>query len=124
MNLNLKEAMAQRVFVVVGDTLNPVKYAYIIKNRLLAQGYTVYCVGKELASLNDVPEDIDVVDLCINRYKGIRLLKECNKSFKSLIIQPGAESEEIISYLKENKLPYMEACILVGLSIYPRHRAV
>lgn len=122
--MNLKAAMEQRVFVVVGDTLNPKKYAYIIKHRLLAQGYTVYCVGKELASINDVPEDIDVIDLCINRHKGIRLLKECKKSFKSLIIQPGAESGEIIRHLEENKLPYMEACILVGLSIYPRHRAV
>jgi predicted CoA-binding protein len=122
--LDLQQAMAQKVFVVVGNTVNPDKYAYIIKHRLLAQGYTVYCVGKELASINDVPEEIDVIDLCINRYKGIRLLKECTKSFKVMIIQPGAESDEILRHLDENKLPYMEACILVGLSLYkPQHRA-
>ena len=122
--MDLQQAMAQRVFVVVGDTLNPEKYAYIIKHRLLAQGYTVYCVGKELASINDVPEEIDVIDLCINRYKGIRLLKECTKSFKTIIIQPGAESDEIFRHLDENKLPYMEACILVGLSLYKRQPKV
>ena len=122
--MDLQQAMAQRVFVVVGDTLNPEKYAYIIKHRLLAQGYTVYCVGKELASINDVPEEIDVIDLCINRYKGIRLLKECTKSFKTMIIQPGAESDEILRHLDENKLPYMEACILVGLSLYKRQPKV
>ena len=118
--MDLQQAMTQRVFVVVGNTLNPEKYAYIIKHRLLAQGYTVYCVGKELASINDVPEAIDVIDLCINHHKGIRLLKECTKSFKTMIIQPGAESNEIFRHLDENNLPYMEACILVGLSLYKR----
>ena len=48
--MELKEIMALSRFAVLGDTLNPEKYAYKIKHALLEKGYTVYPVGKELAS--------------------------------------------------------------------------
>jgi len=102
----------------VGDTLNPEKYAYKIKQGLLEHGYTVHAVGKELASFNDIPGEIDIIDLCINPVKGLALIKECKKSFKCIVIQPGAESEELLSYLNEKNLPYIEGCVLVGLSLY------
>ena len=117
--MDLREIMEQKVFVVVGDTLNESKYACIIKNRLLDQKYQVYCVGKELASINEVEDEIDVVDLCIHPAKGICLLKEMNKQVKCVLIQPGAESEEIFAYLKQEKIPYVEGCVLVGLKLYP-----
>lgn len=78
--MELKEIMALSRFAVLGDTLNPEKYAYKIKHALLEKGYTVYPVGKELASLNDIPDDIDVIDLCIHPTKGLKLLQECKKS--------------------------------------------
>ena len=48
--MDLEQIMQMNTFAVVGDTLNPEKYAYKIKEGLLEQGYTVYSVGKELAS--------------------------------------------------------------------------
>lgn len=116
--MDLKDTMEQKTFVVVGDTLNEEKYAYKIKKQMQEAGYTVYCVGKELASINDVPEDIDVIDLCINPVKGLQLMKECKKKFNNVVIQPGAESEELLSYLRDNNLPHAENCLLVGLSLY------
>ena len=110
--------MQQKVFVVVGDTVNESKYACKIKNRLLENGYTTYGVGKELASINDIGEDIDVIDLCINPAKGLELMKDCEKPFKCIVIQPGAESDELRSYLSQNKMPYMENCLLVGMNLY------
>ncbi len=118
--MDLKEIMAQSVFAVAGDTLNPEKYAYKIKEGLLSHGYKVHAVGKELASFNDVPEEIDIIDLCINPVKGLQLLKDCKKSFKCIVIQPGAESGELLAYLEEQNLPYIEGCVLVGLSLYAR----
>ncbi len=118
--MDLREIMRQESFAVVGDTLNEEKYAYRIKQGLLEQGYTVHAVGKELASLNDVPGEIDIIDLCIHPAKGIKLLRECRKSFKCILIQPGAESAEIFAYLDAQNLPYIEGCVLVGLSLYPR----
>jgi len=116
--MDLKEIMNQKNFAVVGDTLNEEKYAYKIKTQLLAKGYKVFSVGKELSSINDISEEIDIIDLCIHPVKGLKLLQECTKPFKCILIQPGAESQEILSYLQENKIPYIEGCVLVGLRLY------
>ncbi len=116
--MEMKEIMQQRVFAVVGDTLNPEKYACTIKNRMQDAGYTVYAVGKELPSLNDVPDEIDVIDLCIHPVKGLKLMQECKKAFRCIVIQPGADSPELLAYLDENHLPYLHGCLLKGLDTY------
>lgn len=116
--MEMKDVMQQQVFAVVGDTLNPEKYACIIKNRMQDAGYTVYAVGKELPSLNDIPGDIDVIDLCIHPVKGLKLMQECKKSFRCIVIQPGADSPELLAYLDENHLPYLHGCLLKGLEAY------
>ncbi len=116
--MELQEIMRQRVFAVVGNTLDSEKYAYKIKQGMLEKGYTVYAVGKELSSLNDVPEEIDIIDLCIHPAKGLELMRECTKSFKCIVLQPGAESAELVSYLEEKKMPYINGCLLVGLRMF------
>ncbi|WMJ82962.1 CoA-binding protein [Oscillospiraceae bacterium LTW-04] len=118
--MDLKEIMQQHNFVVVGDTLNQEKYAYKIKKGLQEKGYKVQAVGKELASINDVEGEIDILDLCINPVKGLQLIKENKKTFKSIVIQPGAESDPLKSYLDENNLPYIESCLLVGLKLHAK----
>ncbi len=118
--MELERIMQMQNFVVVGDTLNEEKYAYKIKNGLLENGYTVSCVGKELASINDVKEEIDVIDLCINPIKGQKLIEEMNRNFKYIVIQPGAQSDSLIEYLKKKHYPYIENCLLMGLSLYPK----
>lgn len=119
--MTLEEIMKQNVFVVVGNTVNQEKYAAKIKNNLIESGYKTYAVSKELLSINDVPENIDIIDLCINAAKGLELIKECTKSFKCIVIQPGAESDELINYLKEKNIDYIEGCLLVGLKLYPKN---
>ena len=105
------------ILLMHGFTGSP-SHMRMLADGLIAKGYTVYCVGKELASINDVPGEIDVIDLCIHPAKGIELLRACEKPFKCIVIQPGAESEEILRYLDEKGLPYLEGCLLVGLSLY------
>ncbi len=116
--MELKDVMDQKVFAVVGDTLKEGKYACKIKNRLIENGYTVYGVGKELSSLNEIGENVDIIDLCTNPVKGLELIKECEKPFKCIVIQPGAESSDLCAYLRENNLPYIENCLLVGMNLY------
>lgn len=118
--MDLKDVMQEKVFAVVGDTLNKEKYAYRIKNELMEHGYKVYCVGKELPSINDIPDEIDVIDLCINPAKGLSLLKECKKDFKYILIQPGAESEALLQHLEKSHTAFMEGCALVGLRLYAK----
>lgn len=121
-SMSLKEIMNQRIFAVAGNTLDPEKYACRIKQGLMQHGYTVYGVGKELASFNDIDGEIDIIDLCIHSARGLALIRECRKPFKCIVIQPGAESEELLAYLDERDLPYIQGCLLVGMSLYARGR--
>lgn len=120
--MELKEIMQQKRFAILGDTLHPEKYAYKIKHQMDASGYTVYSVGKELGSLNDIDGDIDVIDLCIHPVKGLKLLQENRKPFRSIVIQPGADSPELIAWLEEANIPYIHGCLLVGLSLYGKYQ--
>ncbi len=119
--MDLKEIMQYNHFVVLGNTVRPDKYAYKIKQGLLSCGYTVCGVGKELNSINEVPFEIDVLDLCIHPSLGIELLRENRKKVKAVVIQPGAESDEIKSFLENKKIEYLEACLLVGLRLYKKY---
>lgn len=116
--MTLQEVMKQKTFAVLGDTLNPEKYAYKIKEGLLEKGYEVYAVGKELPSINDIPGELDIIDLCIHPVKGLKLLQECTKPFRCVVIQPGASDEALLQYLKENQIPYLDGCLLVGMKLY------
>ena len=116
--MDLEEVMKQRSFAIVGDTPNPEKYAHIIKHKMIDAGYVVHSVGKELASLNDIPGELDIIDLCIHPVKGLPLMQECTKPFKFIVIQPGAESDELLAFLDEKGYPYMHGCLLVGLSLF------
>ncbi len=120
--MNLEEIMQYDNFVVLGNTIEPEKYACKIKNRLLDCGYTAVGVQKELESINDVDFDIDVLVLCINRNLGIEFLKENKKPIKAVVIQPNAGSREITDFLDENKIPWMDGCILVGCSLSNKHK--
>ncbi len=114
--MELKEIMNYKDFAVVGNTVVDGKYAKKIKDNLIHYGYNVSAVYKELKSLNDINFELDVIVLCINPHLGLEFLKECKKDYKAVLIQPGAESSEIIEFLKENNIPYLEGCALVGIS--------
>ncbi len=114
--MELKDIMNFKRFAVVGNTIVDDKYAKKIKDNLIHYGYIVYPVYKELKSLNDINDEIDVIVLCINPSLGINFLKECSKNYKVVLIQPGAESEEIKDYLKVINKPFLEGCALVGIT--------
>jgi len=116
--MELEQVMRQRSFVIVGDTLNEAKFACRIKHAMIQHGYEVQCVGKELASINDTVGEIDIIDLCIRPEKGLELLRTCEKPYKSVVLQPGAGSDEIRQYLEEHQIPFIDGCLLVGLSRY------
>ena len=118
--MNLQEIMQYNNFTVLGNTENPEKYAYKIKEELIQKGYTVACVDKQYKSINDVPFDIDVLDICMNPAKAYKLIEETTKNIKAAILQPGAESEELKNLLSDKQIPYIEGCALVGLRLYAK----
>ena len=116
--MELKDVMNKKNFVVVGNTLKEGKYAYRIRNGLSKCGYNVSGVHNELGSINDVEGDIDIIDLCINPVKGLEYMKENVRKPQCVVIQPGAESEELIDYLKSENIDYLESCLLIGMRKY------
>lgn len=113
--MTIQEILKYQNFAIIGDTLNEQKFAYKIKHAMKQNGYTVHCVGKELNSLNDIEANIDIIDLCIHPAKGLKLIQESKKTYKHIIIQPGAESEELLQYLQANHIPYIQDCLWLGL---------
>lgn len=122
--MHLRDFMKLKSWAVVGDVDNPLKYANQIRNELKEKGYKVYGVhptGTSFTykSLKDIKGDIDIVDLCINPIDGLDYIKEIvTLGIKHVLIQPGAGSEKIISYLKENGVIVLEGCALVGIRLY------
>lgn len=119
--MDIKELIKINNWVVIGDVGNESKYAYKILNKFKEKGYIVSGVhpkgGNEIyKSLKEVPYKINAIDLCINSKLGLEYLKEANNlGIKNVLIQPGAESEEILNYCKENNINAIENCALVQL---------
>ena len=119
--MDIKELIMKNNWVVIGDVNNKEKYAYKILEKFKDKGYTVAGVhpkGGEgvYKSLKEVPYKINAIDLCINSKLGIEYLKEARElEIKNILIQPGAGSEEILVYCKENKINAIENCALVQL---------
>lgn len=121
--LEASEFLDYKNWVVVGDVLNPLKYAYKIINSLKKEGFNVVGVNPSAKneevynSLKDIPYKIKVLNLCINPYKGIKILQEAHElKIDKVLIQPGAQSFEILSFCRANRIQAIEGCTLVELS--------
>ena len=121
--MKANEFLGYKNWTVAGDVLNPSKYAYKILDSLKKDGFNAVGVNpsaddKEVYnSLRDIPYKVEVLDLCINPYKGIKILKEANVlKIDKVLIQPGAGSPEIIEFCKVNGILAIEGCALVELS--------
>jgi len=121
--LKASEFLNYRNWVVVGDVLNSTKYAYKILKSLKTEGFNVVGVNPSVgnkgaySSLTDVSYKIEVLDLCINPFKGIEILQEAFElKIDKVLIQPGAGSPEILEFCKVNRILAVEGCALVELS--------
>lgn len=121
--MNAKDLVSNyKNWVVIGDVSNAEKYAYRILKKFEDNSYTVsgvhYKGGENIyVKLEDVPHDIDVIDLCIHPVKGIDYVKQAkNLGIKYILIQPRAASTEILDYCKDNNITAVEGCALVALS--------
>ena len=121
--MEASEFLEYKNWVVVGDVSNSSKYAYKILNSLKNEGFNVVGVNSSdlnigvYKSLKEVPYKIEVLDLCINPYKGIKIIQEAKElGIEKILIQPGAESVDILDFCEENEMKAVEGCALVELS--------
>ncbi|MGL5615767.1 MAG: CoA-binding protein [Sarcina sp.] len=107
-------------WVVIGDVGNSKKYASMILNKFKEKGYNVAGVHKAsegaYKKLSDVPFEIEAIDLCINARDGIKYLMEGKElGIKYVLVQPGAESKEIMDFCDKNGITIIQGCALVEL---------
>ncbi|MBU3181612.1 CoA-binding protein [Clostridium psychrophilum] len=123
--MKANEFLNYKNWIVVGDVLNPLKYAYKILQSLKSDGFNVVGVNPNsndsdegvYSSISDIQYKADILDLCINPYKGIKIIKEAHDlKIDKVLIQPGAESQEILELCKANGIIAIEGCALVELS--------
>lgn len=119
----IEDFFKYKSWVVVGSVLSKDKYASKILKALIEAGYHTEGVnpkditGETNKSLKDVKFDIEVIDLCINSKMGLEVLKEAkDMNINKVLIQPGAESTEILKYCSDNAITAIEGCALVELA--------
>jgi predicted CoA-binding protein len=120
--MRAQDFLNYKKWAVAGDVLNSSKYAHKIFNSLKAAGYNAVGVNPR-ASEGEVYKNlreagvVEVLDLCINPRSGIEIVKEAKElGIKYVLIQPGAESDEILTYCSENDIVAIEGCALVELA--------
>ncbi|MGH4052845.1 MAG: CoA-binding protein [Clostridium sp.] len=120
--MKANEFLQYKNWVVVGDVLNRFKYAYKILSSLREADFNVVGLNPSVKneeaykSLADIPYKIDILNLCINPIKGIKILQDAHKlKIDKVLIQPGAESSEILDFCRQNGIEAIEGCTLVEL---------
>lgn len=117
--------MPSKKTLVIGASMNPVRYSYLAINRLLAHQHPVVAIGLREGTVSNVPilinrpliEDVDTVTLYLNPknqvpyYDYIISLKP-----RRIIFNPGTENEELQELAMQNGIETIEACTLVLLA--------
>jgi uncharacterized protein len=107
-----------------GATNDSSKFGNIIYKDLKNKNITVYGINPKATtilgdpayhSIKDIPEKPDLLIFVVPPKITFTLIKEAvAEGYDSFWLQPGAESEEIIEYLIENKKNYLaNACVMV-----------
>ncbi len=115
---------SKNVFAVIGVSRDPEKYGHKVYKDLKKAGYTVYPINPKAESidgdkcynsLRELPERPDVVDIVVPPKITERIIKECKElGIKRVWMQPGSESEEAISFCKENNIEVIHSvCVMV-----------
>jgi predicted CoA-binding protein len=121
--------LERRKWAIVGASDKPDRYSYKIFRLLRGRGYTVYPIHPKLpevegvpchASLSDLPEKPDVINLVVNPSVGIEVVAEAAKLGVDLIwAQPGAQSAEIDQAAEKAGIQMVNDCVLVELAARP-----
>lgn len=122
----IENMLDKKNWVVVGAHPNPEKFGNKIYNKLVKFGYNVIPVNpvyeevegkKTVASLKDVKEPFDCINVVVSPKRAMVVVKEAIElGIKYIWFQPGAFNEEVIDYAENNGLEVVfHACVLVEL---------
>ena len=123
-------------WAVVGDVLNPSKPAHTIVQHLSQRHRHVYPINPRIKDA-DLPglthahpdseyqhavsnsvgsvegKGVEVLDLCIAPTVGLGVVQQAKAlGVRKVFIQPGAESDDILQYCKQNDIDVHQGCVL------------
>lgn len=123
--MNEEMMLEKKTWAVVGASENPDRYGNRIYKKLKSRGYTVYPVNpnyetiegdrcyKDLSSLPEVPEVIDMV-VAPKHAKPV-IDEAAGLGIKNIWLQPGTYDDEVMKKIDENGMTGVQACVLVAL---------
>jgi len=123
----IEDFLAQKRIAVVGASRNRDKFGNKIYRALRARGYEVYPINpaasqiegdKVYPNLGALPLMVDGVITIVPPKQTEKVVRECARlGIKRVWMQPGSESEEAISFLKEHGIPTVyDVCMLMTVA--------
>lgn len=117
-----------KTWAVVGATDNTEKFGYKIYKTLKDAGYTVYPVNPGVAdiqgvtcyaSVSELPEVPEAVDVVVPPKVGEQIMKECAAAgIRNVWLQPGANSESVSKLGKQLGLEVIDkGCVMKEIRI-------
>jgi len=126
----LEVAKNAGVIAVVGISPKKERASYYISERVRKKGYSMHYINpvyagqeilgeKVLSSLKDVPEKIDIVDVFRNPKYVPPIMDEAIEVGAGVVwLQPGAESEEVVSSYEDKIDIIYNACLGVTVGYF------
>lgn len=121
---NVDDFIKQKKWAFVGVSKTKKKFGHFAYKELKSKGYNIYPVNPHMEniegypaypSLNDLPEKVEAVVISVSPSITAQIVREAyRQGIKHIWIQQGAESEEAISFCRENGINCIHGeCILM-----------
>jgi predicted CoA-binding protein len=117
---------AQRFVAVLGASDHPERYSYMATQRLLEHGFSPIPVNPTLkevlglpvvSRLGEIQQPVDTLTVYLSPKRSTPLADEITQLRpRRVILNPGAENEELQNRLDQAGIPWLHACSLVLLS--------
>ena len=114
---------------IIGASANRSKYGNKAVRAYHERGYTVYPIHPAQTeveglpaykSVLDVPEAIDVATFYVAPAIGLKVIEEvARKGIREVLLNPGAESEELLQRAKELGIEASVVCSILAVGRYP-----
>jgi predicted CoA-binding protein len=114
---------------IIGASANRSKYGNKAVRAYHERGYTVYPIHPAQTeveglpaykSVLDVPEAIDVATFYVAPAVGLKVIEEvARKGIREVLLNPGAESAELLRRAKELGIEATVACSILAVGRYP-----
>ena len=121
--------MMAKTVAVVGASSDRRKFGNKALRAFQAEGYKVIPINPNerevegiptYASVLDVPEQIDMATVYVQPEIGLSLLPEFEqKQIPEIWVNPGADSDELLTEARRRKLNVIAACSIVGIGRSP-----